>query len=110
MVPREVLSTAITDAAPGHDRFRKREVVEMTLYDAGLRHVRSETRKYRWSYSLDEYVDGLSSWAVGRFARGMLGDREFATFLARARTSFGARFPDPINDFRDVILAVGTKE
>jgi ubiquinone/menaquinone biosynthesis C-methylase UbiE len=110
VVPREVLSTAMTDAAPGHDRFRQREVVEMTLYDAGLRRIRSETHKYRWSYSIDEYVDGLSSWAVGRFARGMLGEQGFARFLERARASFVARFPNPIQDFRDVILAVGTKE
>jgi ubiquinone/menaquinone biosynthesis C-methylase UbiE len=110
VVPREVLTTATIDAAPGHDRYRERDAVEMTLYDAGLRHVRSESRKYRWSYSVDEYVEGLSSWAVGRFTRDMLGERSWESFLGRARETFAARFADPIQDFRDVILAVGTKE
>jgi hypothetical protein len=44
---------------------------------------------------------------VGRFARNMLGESSWASFLERARTTFADRFPDPLNDFHDVIVAVG---
>ena len=58
-------------------------------------------------YSRDDLVEGLGTWAVGRFARNMLGESGWAAFLERARTTFADRFPDPLNDFHDVIVAVG---
>jgi ubiquinone/menaquinone biosynthesis C-methylase UbiE len=110
VVPREVLATAIGDAVPGHDRLSRRDAVQQTLHDAGLRHVRTESARYRWIYSIDEYIAGISVWAVGRFTRGMLGPAGWESFLSRARATFAERFPDPMQDFRDVILSVGTKE
>jgi hypothetical protein len=74
-----------------------------------LRQVRTEERRYRFTYTLDEYVEGLGTWATGRFVRSMLGDAGFASFLERARGVFGQRFADPVNDFRDVMLAVGVR-
>jgi hypothetical protein len=44
-----------------------------------------------------------------RFVRSMLGDAAFAEFLQRARAEFGERFADPVNDFREVLFATGTK-
>jgi hypothetical protein len=77
--------------------------------DAGLRHVRTEVRGYRFRYPLDEYVEGLTSWATGRFVRSMLGDGAFDAFLERARGVFAERFADPVNDFREVVFATGVK-
>jgi hypothetical protein len=37
----------------------------------------------------------------------MLGESGWASLMERTRTVFADRFPDPLNDFRDVILAVG---
>ncbi len=109
VVPRPVLDTAISAAIPWRERFRDREALEETLMDAGLRHVRIERRRYRFTYGLDEYVEGLATWATGRFVRSMLGERGFASFLERVRAVFGERFPDPVLDLRDVLIAVGTK-
>jgi hypothetical protein len=39
----------------------------------------------------------------------MLGDAEWKDLLARAHVAFASRFADPVNDFREVNLAVGTK-
>jgi ubiquinone/menaquinone biosynthesis C-methylase UbiE len=108
-IPQEMLEPALGRAAPWHDRFRARSAIEETLIDAGVRHVRTETRRYRFVYPLDEYVEGLSTWAIGRFARGMLDEAEWNDLLGRARTVFAGRFADPVNDFREVNLAVGTK-
>ncbi len=109
VVPREMLAPAYAEAAPWHDRFRSRESVEETLIDAGFRKVRTEIVKYRWVYTLDDYLDGLSVWATGRFAREMLGETGWAAFRQRARDLFAERFPDPLNDFREVILATAVK-
>lgn len=109
VVPREMLASAYAGAAPGHERFKSRSNVEEALIDAGFRSVRTETVQYRWSYSLDDYLDGLGVWATGRFARSMLGEAGWSALLERARALFAERFPDPLNDFRDVILASATK-
>jgi hypothetical protein len=104
-----MLASAYAGAAPGHERFKSRTNVEEALLDAGFRSVRTEVVKYRWTYSLDEYLDGLQVWATGRFTRNMLGEPGWASLRERARTLFAERFPDPLNDFRDVILATATK-
>jgi ubiquinone/menaquinone biosynthesis C-methylase UbiE len=108
-IPREVVDTALADAAPWHERFRHREVVEEAFMDAGLRHVRTETRRYRFQYGLDEYLEGLGTWATGRFVHGMLGPAGYEALMQRAHAVFAERFADPLNDFRDVMFAVGTK-
>jgi ubiquinone/menaquinone biosynthesis C-methylase UbiE len=109
VVPKELLDASVAKAVPNHDRFARREAVEGALQDAGLRHVRTEPARYEWMYSLDDYLDGLQVWAVGRFVRGMLGDG-WDAFRTHARQVFADRFPDPLHDHRDVILAVATKE
>jgi ubiquinone/menaquinone biosynthesis C-methylase UbiE len=110
VVPKELLGPSIARAIPNHDRFTKRASVEEALHDAGLRHVRTEPARYEWSYSLDDYFDGLEVWAVGRFAKEMLGPQGWTAFRARARSTFADRFPDPLHDRRDVLLATGIKE
>lgn len=110
VVPRAMLEPTYGRAVPGHDRFAKRDELEKLFLDAGLRHVRSEPRRYRWIYGVDDYVDGLAVFATGRFVRQMLGDGEWSGFLDRAKATFRERFADPLNDFRDVLLCVGKKE
>jgi ubiquinone/menaquinone biosynthesis C-methylase UbiE len=109
VVPKELLEPSVARAIPNHDRFTKRANVEEALHDAGLRHVRTEPARYEWRYSLDEYLDGLEVWAVGRFAKEMLGAERWTAFRARARAVFADRFPDPLHDRRDVLLATGVK-
>ncbi len=110
VVGPELLEDARNRAAPWANRFADRNAIEDTLISAGLRHVRTEQREYRFVYALDEYVQGLQTGRAGRFVRSMLGDRAWADFLSRAGEVFADRFADPVNDFRDVWLAVGTKE
>lgn len=109
VVPREVLQPALSQAIPWRERFRDRGAMEEALMDAGLRHVRTEERRYHFHYPLAEYVEGLGTWATGRFVRSMLGEEAFASFLQRAKGVFAERFSDPVNDFREVLFAVGTR-
>ena len=108
VIPRDMLAPAYAAAAPGHDRFKQPQAIEEALRRAGFRPVRTERKRYQWTYPRDDLVEGLGTWAVGRFARNMLGESSWASFLERARTTFADRFPDPLNDFRDVVLAVGS--
>jgi demethylmenaquinone methyltransferase/2-methoxy-6-polyprenyl-1,4-benzoquinol methylase len=108
VVPRDMLAPAYAAAAPGHERFMRPEAIVETLRDAGFRHVRTERKRYQWTYARDELVDGLATWTVGRFVRSMLGEDGWTSLMDRTRTTFAERFPDPLNDFRDVIIAVGS--
>jgi ubiquinone/menaquinone biosynthesis C-methylase UbiE len=109
VVPRAVLSAAMAEALPWRERFRNREALEEALMDAGLRTIRSEVRRYRFRYTLDEYVDGLATWSIGRFVRSMLGPAAFESFHERAKRAFAERFADPVNDFREVVFVTGVK-
>jgi ubiquinone/menaquinone biosynthesis C-methylase UbiE len=109
VVPREVLEAALADAIPWRERFRRPETLAEALTDAGLRRVRIERREYRFRYTLDDYVEGLGTWATGRFVRSMLGEDGWRSFLARVREDFGRRFADPVLDLREVLIAVGEK-
>jgi hypothetical protein len=115
---RELVSTVVGDdmlrdvlqqAVPWEDRFAQRGPLEEALIDAGLQHVRTEPMRYRFVYSIEEFLDGREAAATGRFVRSMLGEEGWASFRDRARAVFADRFSDPLNDFRDVILAVATK-
>ena len=110
VVPNDLLEPTMDKAIPNHARFTKRAAVEEVLLDAGLRHVRSEPTQYEWRYTRDEFIDGLTVWATGRFVREMLGEDGWNRFLERVRATFAERFPDPLHDRRDVLLAIGTKE
>lgn len=108
VIPRDMLAPAFSAAAPGHERFQRADEVERTLRDAGFRHVRTDRRRYQWTYARDDLVEGLSTWTVGRFVRNMLGEPGWTSLMERTRATFADRFPDPLTDFRDVIVAVGT--
>jgi ubiquinone/menaquinone biosynthesis C-methylase UbiE len=110
VVPREILDPAMDERLPWRDRFRDREALELALIDAGFRSVRTEIRRYRFEYALEDYVEGLTTWATGRFARSMLGDAAFAELMERARATFADRFADPLNDFREVAFATGVRD
>jgi hypothetical protein len=109
VVPQEMLEPVWAAAAPWHARFTDRQHVEEALIQAGLRHVRTERRAFHFQYPQGEYLEGLEIWATGRFVKEMLGDEGWPGFQARVRATFAERFADPLNDFRDVILAVGVK-
>ncbi|HEX6231227.1 MAG TPA: methyltransferase domain-containing protein [Actinomycetota bacterium] len=109
VVPRRILQSSISKGLPWRERFRDRHALQEAMMEAGLRQVRTEMRRYRFVYRLDEYVEGLGTWTTGRFVRSMLGDGAFDAFLARAKGVFQERFADPVNDFREVAFSVGIR-
>jgi ubiquinone/menaquinone biosynthesis C-methylase UbiE len=106
---REMLQDARDRAMPWHDHFADEGRTRDRLYEAGLREIRVETREYHFTTTIDDYLDGREATATGRFLREMVGDGMWERFRARVREVFRAQFPERFNDFRDVVMAVGTK-
>lgn len=109
VVGARMLADLFRQVVPWEEHFSDRDRLQEALQEAGLRPVRIEVREYRFLTSRDDYLAGREASASGRFLREMLGARGFQSFLERARKAFAERFPETINDFRDVLLAVGTK-
>jgi len=105
----EMLRDVQRQASPWRDKFEQRDALQEALSSAGLRKVRVEQREYRFRFALDDWLDGRAAFPAGRFLREMVGTESFSAFLDRARGVYRDRFSDPVNDFRDVWLAVGTK-
>ena len=107
-VGEEMMRDELRDVEPWSLVAGNKDRLEQALRDAGLHPVRVERRKYRLSISRDDYVTEKTTEASGRFVRAMLAD-EWPEFLERARAAYAATFPESLVDFRDVLLAVGTK-
>jgi ubiquinone/menaquinone biosynthesis C-methylase UbiE len=105
----ELLQDAIARVAPSRERFADPGSLEGALRDIGLRPVSVQRREYRFQVARDDHVIDLATSASGRFVRDMLGEEGFRAFGERALATFADRFPERITDFRDVLLAVGTK-
>lgn len=105
----EVLRAGIRDEIPWAEKLSDPARLEAQLRDDGFRPVRVERRKYRFEISREDYVVGHEIEAIGRFVRRMLGPALWERFRERARATFAERFPEALVDFRDVLLAVGTK-
>jgi ubiquinone/menaquinone biosynthesis C-methylase UbiE len=109
VIGTELMADAAAKTAPGRERFSDRKRLEDALYQAGLRHLRIEPREYRRHASREDLVRHLELGGLGRFVRSMLGDAEWEEFGARVRAVFAERFADPLTDFNDAILALGSK-
>jgi ubiquinone/menaquinone biosynthesis C-methylase UbiE len=106
---KALLDDAVRRAAPWEERFSDPARLEETFRDAGLREVLVERRGYRITVSVADYLAGRETTAAGRFLHGMLGDALWERFRARVEEEFRSRFPDPIGDSYEVLLAVGKK-
>jgi ubiquinone/menaquinone biosynthesis C-methylase UbiE len=105
----ELLRDAFRQGAPWMDKLADAKHVEQVMRDAGLRSVRVEKRRYRNELARDDYVRGKEVEVVGRYLHRMLGAERWEAFKQAARDRFAQRFGERIVDFRDVLLAVGTK-
>lgn len=106
---REMLQDARDRAMPWHDHFADKSNTRDRLHETGLREIRIEPREYHFTMTIEDYLDGREATATGRFLREMVGDEMWERFRARVREVFHERFPERFNDFRDVVIAVGTK-
>lgn len=105
----EMYRQAVAEMTPWAEKLSDPRKLETVLRDAGLRPVRVEQRRYKLEMTREAYVEEMEAEPIGRFVRGMLSDRLWEAFRERARAAFAASFPEQIGDFRDVLIAVGTK-
>jgi ubiquinone/menaquinone biosynthesis C-methylase UbiE len=105
----ELLRDALKQGTPWAERTADARHLEQVLRDAGLRPVRVQKRRYRNELSRDDYVVGKEVEVIGRYLHRMLGEERWASFRERARARFAEQLGGRVVDFRDVLLAVGTK-
>jgi hypothetical protein len=105
----KVLSDALQRTVPWEELFSDRNKLKEVLHAAGLRDIWVEQRDYKFEMSTEDYLTGRETAAMGRFLHKMLGETLWERFRRRTREVFAERFPPRINDFREVILAVGHK-
>ncbi|HSL66758.1 MAG TPA: methyltransferase domain-containing protein [Actinomycetota bacterium] len=108
-VGKDLMRSAAVKAVPWEERFSDPRRLEEALRDAGLRSTRVEHHEYRFTLSQADWLAGRETSAVGRFLRNSLGERLWDVFDERVRSEFHQRFPDPVGDTSDVLIAVGTK-
>lgn len=106
---RDILRAGLKDEAPWAERMSDPKRLEVTLRDAGFRPVRVSSRRYRFEIAREDYIVGHEIEAAGRYTRAMLGERLWESFGRRVRAVYAERFPATLVDFRDVLLAVGSK-
>jgi ubiquinone/menaquinone biosynthesis C-methylase UbiE len=106
---KELLEDSRRRAAPWEDQFSDPSKLDETLRDVGLRDVRIERRAYRQSISIEDYLAGRETMALGRFLRSMLGEVLWERFRNQVEKEFRNRFPDPLGDSYEVLIAVGRK-
>jgi ubiquinone/menaquinone biosynthesis C-methylase UbiE len=107
---REMLADAQRKAAPWGEPFSDPKRIEEILRDSGLREISVERRTYRAQVSIDDYLVGRETTAIGRFLKQMLGPALWERFRSRVHDEFRTRFRDPIGDTNDVLISVGTRE
>jgi hypothetical protein len=68
-----------------------------------------DRREYRTVTSIEDYLAGRETSAGARFMRSSLGEELWQRFSGRVEEEFRRRFPDPLGDTVEVLIAVGTK-
>jgi len=107
---KEMLADAQRKAAPWAELLSHPAKVEEVLRGGGFRDVRVERHTYRSQVSIEDYLVGRETTAIGRFLKQMLGPSLWDRFRARVREEFRSRFRDPIGDTNDVLISIGTRE
>lgn len=107
---KEMLADAQRKAAPWAELLSEPGRVEEVLRGGGFRDVRVERRTYRSEVSIDDYLVGRETTAIGRFLKEMLGASLWERFRSKVEEAFRSRFRDPIGDTNEVLISVGTRE
>jgi len=107
-VGEEMMRDEMRELEPQTLVAENKDRLEQALRDAGLHPVRVERRKYKLEMSRNDYLTEKTTHPRARFVRRMLAG-DWPAFLENARATYAATFPEMLVDFRDVLLAAGTK-
>jgi phosphatidylethanolamine/phosphatidyl-N-methylethanolamine N-methyltransferase len=107
---KEMLADAQRKAAPWAELLSDPTRVEDVLRAGGFRDIRVERKTYRADVSIDDYLIGRETTAIGRFLKELLGPSLWDRFRARVDEVFRAKFRDPIGDTNEVLISIGTRE
>ena len=107
---KEMLADAQRKAAPWAALLSEPASIEDVLRRAGFRDTQVERRVYRSELSIDDYLVGRETTAIGRFLKEMLGAALWERFRTKVEAEFRSRFRDPIGDTNEVLITTATRE
>jgi ubiquinone/menaquinone biosynthesis C-methylase UbiE len=107
---KEMLEDARKKAAPWAERFSDPAQIEDLLRRAGFRDIEVQRHTYRSESSIEDWLTGRETTAIGRFLKEMLGSALWERFRERVDAAFRTSFRDPIGDTNDVLITVATRE
>jgi ubiquinone/menaquinone biosynthesis C-methylase UbiE len=99
---------AMQMVVPWEERFSHPANLRAALAAAGLSDIAIETRDYRSSIPVADFLTAREFSVQARFLRRHLDAGEWERFRQAVDGEFGA-YPDPIENIRDAHLAVGVK-
>lgn len=107
-VGADAVEAALGRAVPWRRLFGDPERASEILSRSGFEDVQTVRRTYRSRLPQEAYLRGKETEHVGRLAREALG-RDWEAFRSEVRRVFAEEFSEPLEDVRDVVLAVGTR-
>jgi ubiquinone/menaquinone biosynthesis C-methylase UbiE len=110
LATKEMLADAQRKAAPWAELLSHPARVEEVLRRGGFRDVRVQRHTFRVEMSIEDYLVGRETTAIGRFLKQMLGPSLWDRFRTRVEEEFRSRFRDPIGDTNEVLISIGTRE
>lgn len=109
-VPRAELDQAFRTHIPWDEWFSDPRRLAQSLESAGLVGVAVETRTYRMSMPIGDFLISREASIQGAVLRERLSDDEWNDFRQRIGEAFEINFGDVVEYDRDVHLAMGSKD
>jgi ubiquinone/menaquinone biosynthesis C-methylase UbiE len=106
---REALAAALAQALPCEDWFYDPAHLRQAFESAGLTRITVETRRYAERLSIGDFLSLRQGMSAGRFLQASLDPEGWHRFQASVADEFRRRFADPLEEIRDVHVAVGVR-
>jgi len=106
---KAALSAAANEALPWEDRLTDPSILRGLLEDAGLERVEIHRLEYSARMTIADFLTIRNSGLQARYMRMKFGDSIWKQFEESTEREFRARFIDPIDHARDVLIAIGRK-
>ncbi len=107
---KDLLHAAVEQALPWEQWLEDPAHLQQAFEQTGLRDITLRHNTYTAPLSIADFLAIRGHAPQARFMRQTLGPARWDDFNRALSEEFHARFPDPIEHVRDVLIAIGTKE
>ena len=109
LIGKEELRAALQEALPWEEWFSDPASLREAFQEAGLSDVAVETKQYVNRMSIPDFLSLREMSMQARFIRQTTDAGAWQRFRKTASEEFRSRFKEPIDDVRDVHIAIGSR-